>query len=127
MQECAPPQRLRGGGRGRGFVCSRRFSIQTDSHYLQLHMSEGLETAQRLVFLPDVFTRASRVTLPRLKWTRWCVQQRLVSTSLSLCQPALLVRRRASSHQCITALTHTLACFTAKKEVETSLFVPAHS
>lgn len=51
MQECAAPQRLRGGGRGRGggFACSRRFSIQTDSHYLQLHMSEGLETAQRLL------------------------------------------------------------------------------
>lgn len=73
------------------------------------------------------------VLSPRLKWTRWCVSSRALWARLSLCSccrsvsPALLVRRRASSHQCITALTDTLACFTAKKEVEMSLFVPAHS
>lgn len=139
MQECASPRRLRGGrrGRGGGFACSRRFSIQTDSHYLQLHMSEGLETAQRLLCF---FTRCVyscflcnfAVLSPSLKWTRWCVSSRALWARLSLCScrsvsPALLVRRRASSHQCITALTDTLACFTAKKEVEMSLFVPAHS
>lgn len=72
------------------------------------------------------------VLSPSLKWTRWCVSSRALWARLSLCScrsvsPALLVRRRASSHQCITALTDTLACFTAKKEVEMSLFVPAHS
>lgn len=45
-------------------------------------MSEGLETAE-ICFLPNVFTRASRVTLPRLKWTRWCPAG-FVSTSLSV-------------------------------------------
>lgn len=136
---CPPSAALRRRKRKRRGFCVFPSFLHPDWFTLSptAHERRPGNSTETFVFLPDVFTRASCVTLPCCPrvWSglAWCVSSRALWARLSLCSccrsvsPALLVRRRASSHQCITALTDTLACFTAKKEVEMSLFVPAHS